>query len=201
MNPATFSRLVSLPHRGTYFRAVNSLYLATPFGSAHTRAASSRFNSGTVGSEILYLTEDPIAALFEVRGMVGVPWKPELSLPALGPSWSVVSADVDLRKVADLREMVQQEAIETSSQELSGDWEGYTLRALYARPPLSLLTGIAPTQQLGDYLSAAGFDGLLAPSAVTPYRTNVVIFPQSLAATGGSFSYTDPLTGAQMTLP
>ena len=82
--------------------------------------------------------------------------------------------------MADLTLVPQQELIETTAQELTGDWRGYRYRAQNAatiKDPI----GAAPTQALGEALfGVRGLEGFRTVSAKLPYHRNLVIFPQKL---------------------
>jgi hypothetical protein len=95
-------------------------------------------------------------------------------------SFAVVHVKVVLQRVADLTLVSQQELIETTAEELTGDWRGYQLRtekAATIKEPL----GTAPTQDLGEALFAVpGLEGFRTLSAKLPYHRNLVIFPQKM---------------------
>lgn len=187
---------------GTYFRAVNTRFVTTAVSTAHTATVASRLSDGMGGYRLLYLAEDHFTTLLEVQALLGSPWSPGGMLSSPYGSWTLVPVTFSLRSVLDLTDPATQSALGTSYQELTGDWRGYTLRPLYAPGTFGVgSTPPAPTQALGAHLGVAlpksgqTFDGLISVSAKVPYRRNVVIFPDHLSATGGSYSYIDPITG------
>src|SRR5262249_23734516 len=146
----------------------------------HTKLTRSRFSSGPDAKppfEILYLTETSHVAQFEIGALLGDPLTVGGILPAQG-SFAVVNVHVVLQRIADLTAVSQQDLIETSAQELTGDWRGYRHRT----EPLATVRmpiGTAPTQDLGEALfSIPGIEGFRTLSAKLPYHCNLIIFPQ-----------------------
>jgi hypothetical protein len=75
---------------------------------------------------------------------------------------------VRLQSVADLSDPAQQALIETSVQELTGNWDMYS-------------PGEAPTQKLGAALfRTKKVEGFLAISAKMPRCRTLIVFPQKL---------------------
>lgn len=167
---------------GTWYRAVRLAHLNTPINTAHTRATPSRFSAGPNASqpfEILYLTETPQVAQFEIGALAGDPLVVGGTLNAPG-SFAVVHVKVVLQRVADLTVVSQQNLIETTAQELTGDWRGYRQRAV-ATAPVQEPVGTAPTQDLGEALFAVpGIEGFRTLSARLAYHRNLVLFPEKL---------------------
>jgi hypothetical protein len=93
----------------------------------------------------------------------------------------VLNVDVQLQTVADLTQESQQQLLETTAQELTGDWRGYQQRS--PATSVSQPVGVAPTQSLGAALFAVpGLEGFRTLSAKLPYYSNLVIFPPEVTA-------------------
>jgi hypothetical protein len=104
VNLGACPKLDRTPETGTWYRAVELAHLTTPINTAHTKATSSRFSAGPNASppfEILYLTETPQVAQFEIGALAGNPLVIGGTLSAPG-SFAVVHVKVVLQKVADL---------------------------------------------------------------------------------------------------
>lgn len=182
MNLGACRKLVKTPETGTWYRAVWLAHLHTPINTAHTTGNPSRFSQGpdaTAPFEILYLTETPQVALFELGAQMGDPLTVGGTLSA-PTSVAVVQVTVVLQRVVDLTVVSQQELIETTAQELTGDWRGYKYRkekAATIKEPV----GSAPTQDLGEAIfGIKGIEGFRVPSAKLAYHRNLVIFPQKM---------------------
>jgi hypothetical protein len=192
VNLGACRKLDKTPETGTWYRAVRLAYINTPINTAHTKGTPSRFSAGPDASppfEILYLTETPQVAQFEIGALMGDPLAVggTLSSP---DSFAVVSVKVVLQRVADLTLVMQQELIETTAQELTGDWRGYQYRAENAST-IKEPVGTAPTQNLGEALfGVRGIEGFRVPSAKLPYHCNLVIFPQKMFK-GSSLEFRD----------
>lgn len=189
--------LAKRPHSGVWFRAIPPEFFSDGLGFEHTISTPTRFNPGGVkgaGFPILYFTEDPHVALTEVRAifLTGTPHLPVVPNPATGPR-TVFAVHVELRGIVDLCDPTQLQLLDTSVQELTGDWQGYALRTPL-RP--------APTQQLGAALFATPrVEGFLTYSARQPTRRSLAVFPTKLRP-GSSIAVSDPATGqVQMRLP
>jgi hypothetical protein len=81
--------------------------------------------------------------------------------------------------------------IDTTIQELTGDWRGYQLRTATtsAIQPMGLP---APTHELGETLFfVPDLEGFLTASARIPTRMCLVVFPEKLHP-NSSIVYTDP---------
>ena len=83
--------------------------------------------------------------------------------------------------VIDFGEPVSRAAIDTTIQELTGDWNGYRIRRLSASPslPIGGLRTHAPTQELGAWFAThltRDYRGFLSPSARNPLVQNLVLF-------------------------
>ncbi|MGH7135342.1 MAG: RES family NAD+ phosphorylase [Pirellulales bacterium] len=177
---------------GTWYRAIQPKHWKASLSTAHTRTISSRFSAGTMANpsfEVLYLAEDHQVALFEVQALLGSPLPGGAYAPNPAQTWVIVNVDVTLSNVADLCRRKERKKVQTTVQELTGDWRGYALRNPGARPT-------APTQRLGSALNGVrDLEGFLTFSAKVPTRKSLVVFPQKLQA--GSrirFRYFDPHT-------
>ncbi len=198
MRLANCPALNTQPLTGTWYRAVKIPHLMkTPLDAAHTVTIPGRFNPGTVhhpAFPVLYLAEDHLVALFEVYALLGspMPGLPYVANP--NNPWAIINVHVQLSSVANLCRVNQRKLIETTVQELTGDWRGYLLR----NPKPSIApphwTNI-PTQRLGSSLNALpGLEGFVTYSAKVPTMRTLVIFPDKLAP-GSLVRYTDPTTG------
>src|SRR5215218_8526409 len=90
----------------------------------------------------------------------------------------IMNVAVNLQRVADLTDPRSQATVQTSAQELTGDWRGYGLRG----PGTSVKgpAGIAPTQELGAALYGAPVEGFKSLSAKLTDQMILVVFPQKL---------------------
>lgn len=141
-----------------------------------------------------------MVALFEARSLFGTTYTPGavVSNP-VAPSRIPIAVQVPLQAVVDLTDTANLNLVETSSQELTGDWEHYQSRFAAALPRLA--PGTAPTQQLGLALSqVTGLEGFLTLSVpAKPYR-NLIVYRDNLRP--NSYIRTiDPLTGQALTIP
>lgn len=172
--------LIRRPITGSWFRAIRPQFFQTALAFAHTTTIPGRFNGGTIQRPdfpILYLAEDQIVALFEVSALLGSPLPGQVFVPNPNQPWTVVPVDVRLNRIADLTRVSQRRLIETTVQELTGDWRGYMLRNPNAPLGPPYWTNI-PTQRLGAALHAVrGLEGFLTYSAKVPTRRNLVVFP------------------------
>lgn len=119
-----------------------------------------------------------MVALFEVQALLGSPYGTWVPNPY--QAWIILNVDVILHNIADLTRVSQQHLIDTTIQELTGDWRGYQLHT----PATSAIqpTGLpAPTQELGEALFfVPDLEGFLTASARVPTRMNLVVFPDQL---------------------
>jgi RES domain-containing protein len=205
VNTAGIARLTTHPVRGVWYRAIDVEYLATPIACDHTATRPGRFNGGTPqhpGHPTPYLAESGVVAYYEVQAMIGSALPGAVSVPSPVPrTWVTLPIEVWLSRVVDLTLPIELQYLETSVQELTGDWIGYSFR-----PPQPVLAGPfytnVPTQRLGHALHASPrrIEGLLTYSARAPIHRNLVVFPNRLRK--GSFvRYTDPATGTVHQLP
>lgn len=94
--------------------------------------------------------------------------------------FAVVHVKVVRQRVADLTRVSQQDLIERTAQELTGDWRGYQHRTA-ARASVQEPVGTAPTQDLGQaLLTTAGIDAFRTLSAKLAYPRNLLLFPEKM---------------------
>lgn len=118
-------------------------------------------------------------AHLEAGVLLGDPWDPAGLLSRPGRPWVDVNVSVRLQFVADLTRVSEQRLLETTVQELTGDWRGYHQRRGDASVPEPV--GRAPTQLLGEALHDVPLlEGFLSVSARVPDRRNLNVFPQKL---------------------
>lgn len=190
------------PLTGTWYRAIQPHHWPTALATVHTRVVPSRFYEGASAAlqfELFYLAEDPTIALFEVGAMLGSPLRLGSAVPNPRQAWIILNVDVRLQRVADLTDPHEQNQLETSAQELTGDWLCYQYRS--SMTSVSLPVGAAPTQQLGGALFAvSNLEAFQTVSAKVPYQRNLVVFPQSLLA-GSRIQFINVATGDRFTIP
>ncbi len=178
MNLANCGSLITSPLTGIWHRAIQPQHQQTALQTSHTRSFPSRFNEGRHLFDILYLAEDQMVALFEVQALLGSPYGMWVANPH--QAWVTLNVNVTLHHIVDLTRLSQQRLIDTTVQELTGDWRGYQLRT----PATSSIqpTGPpAPTQELGEALYfTPNVQGFLTASARVPTRMNLVVFPNKL---------------------
>jgi hypothetical protein len=96
-------------------------------------------------------------------------------------SWAILNLDVCLQVVVDLTEESNQQLLNTSFQELTGNWRIHK-------------NELAPTQKLGEALFSLGIEGFISPSAKAAFHRNLTVFPENLQK-GSTVAFHDPLTG------
>jgi RES domain-containing protein len=189
MNLGNCGSLKIRPLTGTWYRAIQPQHLPTALQTSHTKRFPSRFNEGHNLFEILYLAEDQIVALFEVQALLGSPY--QLWVPNPYQAWVTLNVHVTLQRIADLRLVTEQQVIDMTVQELTGDWRGYQLR-VHIPSPIQPAGLPAPTQRLGEALFRVrpAMEGFLTASAKVPTRSNLVVFPDNLYQ-NSRLEYTD----------
>jgi hypothetical protein len=203
MNLGAVRSLPLRPVTGPWFRAIRPRHWPAALATGHTPTVSSRFNPGSPrrpSFEVLYLAADHTVALFEVGPLVGsaLPGGPYLPNPR--GAWTIVTVEVHLARVADLTDPANVQLLQTSAQELTGDWQGYALRPDPTPVRAPHWTNV-PTQRLGRALfKARGVEGFLTYSAKNPLRTNLVLFPTKLRA-GSWVRFEDPDSREVAVLP
>lgn len=152
-------------------------HAAHPLWSTPTN--ETRFKALGTTFRLLYFAFDENTALLEARAIVGKPDPTKVS--AIG--WTTIRVDVSLKNVADLRGSAERAKVETTVQELTGDWKDYANRTstsldISSNPP-------APTQRFGAALhSNTKCQGFLTPSAMNPLVANLVVFADRVAIDG-----------------
>lgn len=165
----------------------------------------SRFNPGNHPEmRTLYLAFDESTARFEKRAVFGDPLGPPSAFipgPTF-PTTAVIDVAVDLRSVVDLTDVAAHGFLETSAQELTGDWMGYEERGRTGPSVvLSAPTGVAPTQLLGlELFDRPEIEGITYISAKVPVTCCLVVFTHKLNRPG-CLSWDDPNTGKRESYP
>ena len=163
-------------------------YRTAPSGVANphhvpSARAINRFNDGATGYRLLYFAQDPGTALIEARALLGLVPGPLAPAAPSPRSWTIFRYRIRLgpNRVVDFGQPENREAIDTTVQELTGDWAGYGIRRL-AVPPILPITDReihAPTQRLGVWFARHlrhNYLGFLSPSARNPVVQNLVLF-------------------------
>ena len=138
------------------------------------------------------------------RAQFGNPYGPPSQFIA-GPKLSrtaVIDVDVSLRSVVDLTDLGAHHLLDTTAQELTGDWLGYEHRG-QAAPGVVLTapTGAAPTQQLGwELFNLPDIEGVKYISALVSITCCLIVFTHKLHRPG-SLSWDDPNTGHRERYP
>lgn len=157
--------------KGTVFRAAKPEYSKLPdlINGAGSKLNGSRWNApGTF--RVLHASESPESALSESLANYrhfGIPVPSDLHIV-------VRAVHVDARGFLDLREGEIRHAIRVSEERLlSARWE---LENRAGREAVS--------QAVGRAAAAAGFSGLIAPSAAVPEANNAVVLVDYLGPKG-----------------
>jgi RES domain len=182
VNYAACSTLLTTPENRTWFRVFDIKYLPKSFVHKRMKVAISRFNAGRKLSPAdqfacFYVADDPTCAQFEVGQQLGFP-TPGSYTPNPTKSFASLSVAVLLQEVVDISDTSAHAALDTSVQELTGDWLGFDHRN--SSTSVSSPTGIAPTQHLGEALFKTGVEGFRATSAKLPWHKTLVIFPDNM---------------------
>jgi hypothetical protein len=186
MKPSGAILLPIIPATGKWYRVTSPRFLQTLTSTTHTKVSSSRFyNPWTANPQFatLYLAELPNVAEFEAQVVFGDPKVPGLPLygrPRGG--WTVMDVSVSLSVIVDLSDPTAQAHLDTSIQEMTGDWIGYNYRSQYPSATVRTSIGNAPTQVLGEalYSDSRDLEGFLYISAKIPWHRNLVVFPEHL---------------------
>jgi len=202
VNLSACSALNHSPETGVWYRTIQPQHWQTALSTVQSKVIPSRFNEGPTASpqfEILYLSENSAVAQFEVGALFGSPWQPAgLLISNPKQAWIIINVTVRLQNVADLTQVSQQNLLDTTAQELTGDWRGYQQRN--STMSVSQPVGAAPTQELGAALFAvAGLEGFHTVSAKVPCCSNLVVFPQKLQR-GSSVIFEHTPTGQRHTI-
>jgi hypothetical protein len=194
MNLAVCTALARGPETRVWYRAIEAQFWPTALQTVHSKDFATRYNAGAravTPFEIIYLGEDHQVALYEVRAIYGPPFPKAgaVVLPNPQQAWLILNVRVTLQQVVDLTPVAAQTVLETTVQELTGDWQGYYERQPHDSVPQPV--GIAPTQALGQALVALpGLEGFRTVSARLPSRMVLVVFPQKLLP-GSVIEFTD----------
>lgn len=130
--------------------------------------------------ESIYLASDPITALTEVSLVLQNPNIPAVTMAT--PPWVVFAVEGIVTEVVDLCDIAIQSSLNTTLQELTGDW-AYS-QSLYLNSQGSL----PPTQMLGQAAYDCGVvTGLTYPSAKTPQSTCLLVFPDRLIGSSSNY--------------
>ena len=196
MNLTAAALLPAQPETRVWYRLTDPQFLASALSTAHTVGIPSRFYDPLSASPrfpALYLSDHPLAAQFEAQALFGSPTVPGGTVPGPRNAWVLVAAPVALTAIVDLSDIGAQALLDTSAQELTGNWTGYRQRGgtTAVRAPI----GTAPTQALGEAIhrDQRGLEGCLFVSARLAWHRNLVVFPDALRA--GSFvqyEWTEP---------
>lgn len=171
--------LYSLPDptfpKTDWCRAVKDIYSKYPLSWQHSYNNETRFKSSGVVFPVLYLAFDANTALLEVQALQGEDDPTQVT----APGWTIAKVAVSLDRVADLRTPSERAKVETTVQELTGDWVGYSHRTrasfVSSNPP-------APTQKLGEMLyQRTDCQGFLTPSARNSRFPNLAVFPDKVS--------------------
>jgi hypothetical protein len=174
------------PATGLWYRVTIPRYLQQLTSTAHTKVSPSRFyNPWTANPQFatLYLAELPNVAEFEAQVVFGSSKGPGVPLHGRARGgWTVMDVSVSLSVIVDLSDPASQAYLDTSVQEMTGDWEGYDYRSQYPSATVRNPIGTAPTQALGEalYLDSRDLEGFLYISAKVPWHRNLVVFPEHL---------------------
>ena len=175
MNPDRVAALAGTRlAKSTWYRATLGPYAPLEFG--HTSLATTRFGAARSRYFMLYLAADPATALLEVEAVVATHNPPQTHnlQPGVYTVWPI---SVALDNVIDFGDPSCRSAVETSAQELTGDWRA--TRPIAGSPPaVRSRASEAPTQRLGAALERSiQVEGFLTPSAKAPAISNLVVFP------------------------
>lgn len=152
-SPPDGEKLSALPGRsvrGTFYRALLAAFALEPLSVEGSLRHGGRYNPmGAFGA--IYCGENPAVCAAEIR-------KRAEHHPV--PRHRLARIQLGLHRVLDLTDPATLTALGLRAEDLVADnWE--------------------PTQRIGAAARAAGFEGLLVPSAAGPGR-NLVIFPDRL---------------------
>ena len=157
-----------VPFTRTFYRLIHAKYAETALSSVGSLRRGGRYNPPDA-FEVLYLADSPLTGLMEVNALFRVDAN---LIPVRGAPRIILSVDLRLNTVLDLREKPTQQALGTNLQELTGAW----LPSPSGQP--------APTQRLGQACFDYGeIEALLAPSARDTRATNLAVFPDRLRDT------------------
>lgn len=182
MNLSAIDRLELRPLTGRWFRAIPPAYWPRVANTRYTRRVHGRFSPGKDGTppfETLSFGESADVTALECS-LIFFDRRSNHSYPNPdAPTHLIVAALVALQQVADLTSDDSLAVLETTAQELTGDWTVYN--GMKHRPHLASLASVAPTQELGQSLfGAPPIEGFKVYSARKPECLCLVVFPQKL---------------------
>ena len=165
--------LIRLP-QVHWYRSVEKGY---QFDPPLVNRNNTRFNGGNL--QVIYFAPDQVLARFEARDVLGH-WFGD-AVPSPRERHVVVEYSIDLGSeptIVDARP-AQLAAVETTVQEMTGDWRSYPWEGANA-----------PTQDLANAIHAHPDTplGLIAPSARNPKQNNLILFADRLPPRSISFA-------------
>ena len=182
MNVGNVAQLQTRPETKIWYRAIQPQHWASSLKTSQSRGISSRFNIGAAAKpqySVLYLAENPVVALFEAQAIFGSTISPPGIIAHPRRAFITINVQVQLARIVDLSDPTNQAVIDTTAQELTGDWRGYHTRSQHTSVSRPLAP--APTQELGAALHAQRYlEGFLTVSAKLPTYQTLVVFPQNL---------------------
>lgn len=182
---SNIAKIKTQPETGSWYRVTGPQYLATAIATNQTIVTPSRFYDPLTASpqfRSLYLADDVMVALFEAQALLGSPYTPGKMVSSPKGGWVTLTVKVHLANIVDFSKGSSQKTLETTAEELTGDWRGYRIRSPLTQ--VSDPTGIAPTQELGAavFKDRRSLEGFSYVSAKVPYHRNLVVFPDHLDA-------------------
>ena len=125
------------------------------------------------GAESIYLAGDPVTALLEVSVVFHNPNAPAFTMAT--PPWVLFAVAGVVTEILDLCDTHIQSTLNTSLQEMTGNWS-YSQELF-----LNKLGPLPPTQVLGQAAHDSGvITGIRYPSAKSPQSTCLVVFTDRL---------------------
>lgn len=181
-------KLSTAPLTGVWYRSIDHQHFQTALQSSHTKNVASRFNGGVHAKhpcEIFYLAENHSLALSEVDAEFQTTDGTIVPNPKAQPL--VLNVDVKLQSVTDLTIGSILQLLDTTLQELTGQWDQYQHL---------LSPELAPTQQLGQALfRVPGLEAFCTFSSKRPKYKNLVVFREKLRK-GSELRFENKITRA-----
>ena len=157
--------LAGSAQRGTFFRSIDLRYLATPLSAVGSIRTGGRYNAKGA-FEALYIADTQETTLHETNAVFNFNGK---IVAKKQPPRVILSIDVTLQYVIDLRDPKVQEKLKITMSDLRAPW-------LLAQEEGRYIV----TQDIGDVARACHVEALLYPSATLDGATNLVIFTDRL---------------------
>jgi hypothetical protein len=132
MNLSGVGSLSAIPETRPWFRVAPLAFLPSAIATNHTRVTSTRFYDPFTALpqfRTIYLSEDALVAQFEAQMLLGTPFRPGGWVTKPGAKYVTLHVSVQLTSVVDLTDPASQSTLDTTVQELAGDWQGYRLGA------------------------------------------------------------------------